>query len=418
MKSLRQGGDAVSETVGYARLLAEDCLLSSPNGLEGCGHDRSGTSRGEHSHLVSSRAVAELERLAAAIGPADSRVAARNGNGERLTHQRVADGSPHAPVTGVASASIMLDRIIESHPGLRAELERDGYRLRSDADVEAITSLLERPYADEQSGVGNGNAATHLDPGIAADLPQRRVAHLVEEDEVAMLAVLLRKHAEGRRRQPSARLAQLLARHATPPEHLAPFLHPHHPTAETVPPPGEGSSLAVLEAANGADGTRYRPEGVVYVPRPRASAPRAGTAPARSRQTKPRAADAAPARPRQTKPRAAGAAAAPKAKPPAAGAAPASKAKPRAAEAKPRAAGAARLPRRSRVLRARPRLSKAKPRAAGAARGFQGEAACCGRGPGFQGEAACRRRHSVSQGEAACCWRGPSPDNRAAPSPR
>ena len=375
MKSLRQGGDAVSETVGYARLLAEDCLLSSPNGLEGCGHDRSGTSRGEHSHLVSSRAVAELERLTAAIGPADSRVAARNGNGERLTHPRVADGSPRAPVTGVAPASILLDRIIESHPGLRAELERDGYRLRSDADVEAITSLLERPYVDEQSGVGNGNgnAATHLDPGIAADLPQRRVAHLVEEDEVAMLAVLLRKHAEGRRRQPSARLAQLLARHATPPEHLAPFLHPHHPTAETVPPPGEGSSLAVLEAADGADGSRYRPEGVVYVPRPPASAPRAGTAPARSRQTKPRTADAAPARPRQTKPRAAGAAAASKAKPPAAGAAPASRAKPRAAaaaaasKAKPPAAGAAPASKaKPRAAGAAP-ASKAKPRAAGAA---------------------------------------------------
>ncbi len=372
MKSLRQGGDAVSETVGYARLLAEDCLLSSPNGLEGCGHDRSGTSRSEHSHLVSSRAVAELERLAAAIGPADSRVAARNGNGERLTHRRVADGSPHAPVPSAAAASILLDRIIESHPGLRAELERDGYRLRSDADVEAITNPLERPYADEQSGVGNGNtngngnAATHLDPGIAADLPQRHVAHLVEEDELAMLAVLLRRHAEGRRRQPSARLAQLLARHATPPEHLARLLHPHHPTAETVPPPGDGSSLAVLEAANGADGPRHQPEGVVYVPRPRVSAPRASTAPARSRQTKPRAADAAPARPRQTKPRAA-AAASPKTKPPAAGAAPASKAKARAAEAKPRAAGAAAAPKAKPPAAGAAPASKAKPRAADAA---------------------------------------------------
>jgi glucosamine--fructose-6-phosphate aminotransferase (isomerizing) len=209
--------------IGYVgRRPAKERLLSGMRRLEYRGYDSAGICLVEPQGLESVRAVGPLERLLTAAARVRSLATAGIGHTRWATHGRVTEGNAHPLASCDESISIVLNGIVENHGELRAELERDGHRFRSQTDAETVAHLVERAYTGDLSlavasardaleghfafvavheaepgilvgtrrqcplVVGVGFGETYLASAIGAFLPETRRAQLVEEEEIVV----------------------------------------------------------------------------------------------------------------------------------------------------------------------------------------------------------------------------------------
>ena len=126
---------------------AKPLLLQGLERLEYRGYDSAGIALREDDGLDYVRAVGNLQNLKAAAGPNGS--VSRHGLGHTrwATHGAVNEQNAH-PLTGCDEnkLALVLNGIVENYRELKAALEADGHRFKSETDAEVVIHLVESHY--------------------------------------------------------------------------------------------------------------------------------------------------------------------------------------------------------------------------------------------------------------------------------
>ena len=126
---------------------AKPLLLQGLERLEYRGYDSAGIALREDSGLDYVRAVGNLQNLKVAAGRNGS--VARHGLGHTrwATHGAVNEQNAH-PLTGCdeSKLALVLNGIVENYRELKAALEADGHRFKSETDAEVVIHLVESHY--------------------------------------------------------------------------------------------------------------------------------------------------------------------------------------------------------------------------------------------------------------------------------
>jgi glutamine---fructose-6-phosphate transaminase (isomerizing) len=145
---------------------AQQLLLAGLERLEYRGYDSAGIALLADGTLDKVRTVGNLSALRKAVA-AHNGAFARSatigiGHTRWATHGRVEERNAHPHSDQLGRVELVLNGIVENFASLRARLEADGYRFRSDTDAEAVAHLISVHYAGDLPGAVQA-ACTELD---------------------------------------------------------------------------------------------------------------------------------------------------------------------------------------------------------------------------------------------------------------
>jgi glucosamine--fructose-6-phosphate aminotransferase (isomerizing) len=203
---------------------AKPLLLQGLERLEYRGYDSAGIALREDDRLEYVRAVGNLQNLKAAAGPNGS--VSRHGLGHTrwATHGAVTEQNAH-PLTGCDDdkLALVLNGIVENYRELKAALEADGHRFKSETDAEVVIHLVESHYEGDLVAavrkayaqleghfsivfihhdhpdllvgarcqtplvVGVGEGEMFIASSITAFLPHTRNIQLIDDDEIVAI---------------------------------------------------------------------------------------------------------------------------------------------------------------------------------------------------------------------------------------
>src|SRR5690349_15947365 len=137
--------------VGYiGRRDAVGILVDGLRRLEYRGYDSSGIAIQTPTGLDLRRSVGKIDRLREAIGRNPLIGTTGLGHTRWATHGRPSDGNAHPHADCTERLVVVHNGILENYLELKADLERDGHRFRSETDTEVMAHLIEAARADGQ----------------------------------------------------------------------------------------------------------------------------------------------------------------------------------------------------------------------------------------------------------------------------
>ncbi|HKX05168.1 MAG TPA: glutamine--fructose-6-phosphate aminotransferase, partial [Methylomirabilota bacterium] len=137
--------------VGYiGRRDAVGILVDGLRRLEYRGYDSSGIAIQTPTGLDLRRSVGKIDRLREAIGRNPLAGTTGLGHTRWATHGRPSDGNAHPHADCTERLVVVHNGILENYLELKADLERDGHRFRSETDTEVMAHLIEAARADGQ----------------------------------------------------------------------------------------------------------------------------------------------------------------------------------------------------------------------------------------------------------------------------
>ena len=134
--------------IGYVGQRAcKDLLLQGLERLEYRGYDSAGLALRENGAIDYMRAVGNLQVLKKQAGPNGSQATTGLGHTRWATHGAVNLQNAH-PLTGCdeSKLALVLNGIVENYRELKAALEADGHRFKSETDAEVVIHLVESHY--------------------------------------------------------------------------------------------------------------------------------------------------------------------------------------------------------------------------------------------------------------------------------
>ncbi len=154
-----------------------DFLLEGLRRLEYRGYDSAGIATITADRRIAlAKAVGRIDNLAGVVSETDLSGAAGIGHTRWATHGAATPGNAHPHIGGNQALALAHNGVIENFQALRAMLEAEGYRFRSETDSEVIAHLVSL-MLDRQAAQFVGKKATPRDillPAVRAALAQLR----------------------------------------------------------------------------------------------------------------------------------------------------------------------------------------------------------------------------------------------------
>ena len=158
--------------VGYVgERRAAPMILDGLRRLEYRGYDSAGLAVIEGDHIRTVRRIGHVAALMAAV-PEDLEGSAAIGHTRWATHGGVTEANAHPHLDATNRIALAHNGIIENHGVLRARLEEEGVKFRSDTDTEVLVHLVHKfyeadPARDPEAAVRHALALVQGTYGVA-----------------------------------------------------------------------------------------------------------------------------------------------------------------------------------------------------------------------------------------------------------